>query len=141
MSRNGARPKANRQKRTHGFYRSNPEENRISELIKNLAAFEDFNSRILPALQADIKNGMTPKELREKYLSIVTGRVITDALMTDDAGKAAAIARDLADRVEGKATEKKEVTHKFADMKDEELDAILKSEIDELEDMEQRFEQ
>lgn len=137
--RNSAKPKAGRIKRTHPMYSSTPNESRLSDLLKEVSQFEEFKATILPAMQKDLKKGMGAKELRAKYAALLQARVITDALTTKDAGKAALIAKDLLDRVEGKATEKKEVVHKFQDMKDEEIDAVLKSEIEELEDMEQRF--
>jgi hypothetical protein len=138
LSRNGARPKSNRQK-THPHNSGKTHTDRMAGVIDALIQFEDFNTKILPALQADVKNKMTTKELREKYASLVQARLITDILLTDDAGKAATAGKDLLDRVDGKAAEKKEVTHKFAELKDEEIDAILKSEIEDLEDMESRF--
>ncbi len=139
--RNRARPKVNRQKSTHPMYSSSINEAKHAKLQKNLAAFEEFQGTILPDLQKDLKKGMTPAQIREKYVALLQARIITDALRTEDPAKALAVAKDLMDRVEGRATEKKEVTHKFKDMKEEELDAILKSEIEELNDMEGRFEQ
>lgn len=110
-------------------------------MIDDLAEFEEFRETTLKAIRRDISKGMGAKQLREKYAAIVQGRLITDALTTDDTAKAALIGKDIIDRVEGKATEKKEVTHRFKDMKDEELDAIIQSEEADLEDMENRFEQ
>lgn len=112
-----------------------------NDLHKQLAAFEEFKTEILPALQRDVASGMNPKQLREKYAALAQARLITDALTQEDAGKAAVAAKDILDRSEGKAKEKIEHTHKYKDMKDEELDAILKSELDDLADMENRFEQ
>jgi hypothetical protein len=61
--------------------------------------------------------------------------MISEALTTPDAAKAASIAKDLTDRSEGKPVERKEVTVKYADLPDEELDALLESEDAELKDM------
>lgn len=110
-------------------------------LHDRLAAFEDFESEILPALIKDLKAGMTPDQLRQKYDSIVQARAITTALTERDSGKAMTAVKDILDRTHGKATEKKEVTHRFKDMSDKELDAVIKSEEAELSDMEERFEQ
>jgi hypothetical protein len=112
----------------------------MANLIDDIAEFEDFQATTLKAIRKDIKKGLGAKELRDKYAAILQGRLLTDALTTSDLKVAAAIGKDVIDRVEGKPTEKKEVTHKFKDMKEEELDAILKSEIEELEDMVTRFE-
>lgn len=139
--KNGARPKSRRHYATHPHHQPGTHDNRMAKMIDDLAEFEEFRETTLKAIRMDIKKGMSAKDLRAKYAAIVQGRLLTDALTTEDVSKAAFIGKDIIDRVEGKATEKKEVTHKFAEMKDEELDAILKSEIEELEDMETRFEQ
>lgn len=141
MSQNGARPKSRRHHRTHPHTQGATHDNRMAKMIDDLAEFEDFRQTVLKAIRKDISKGLSAKELREKYAAIVQGRLLTDALTTEDVGKAAFIGKDIIDRVEGKATEKKEVTHKFSEMKDDELDAILKSEIEDLEDIEQKFEQ
>jgi hypothetical protein len=109
------------------------------EMIDQLTAFEDFQGNILPALQEDVKRGMAPAELRKKYASLVQARIITAALANPDDGKALAAATDLINRVEGKPTEKKEIKHTLESLSDTELDAVLNSEIEELEDMEERF--
>lgn len=116
-------------------------ERRQHKLHEQLAQFEDFKETILPAIRQDLKAGFTAKQLREKYSSLVQARMITDALTETDTGKAAQVGKDLIDRVEGKATEKKEVTHRFKDMSDKELDAVIKSEEEDLADLEDRFEQ
>lgn len=141
MSHNKARPKSRRHYRTHPHHQASTHDNRAAKMIDDLAEFEEFRETTLKAIRRDISKGMGAKQLREKYAAIVQGRLITDALTTDDTAKAALIGKDIIDRVEGKATEKKEVTHRFKDMKDEELDAIIQSEEADLEDMENRFEQ
>lgn len=138
---NGARPRAKRGAKTGRPYNSNKAEHEQHKLHRDLIAFDDFRSTILPALRKDLKSGMTPKQLREKYSALVQARLITDAMTTTDPKEAAQIGKDLIDRVEGKATEKKEVTHRFKDMSDKELDAILESEEADLKDMEERFDQ
>lgn len=138
--RNGARPKVNRQ-RTHDHNQGKTHDNYMAKAIDQLAEFEEFKARILPAIQKDLKAGLSAKEIREKYAAMVQARLVTDALATEDAGKAAAIGKDVLDRVEGKATEKREVTHRYADLKEDEIDAILRSEMEELEQLEKQLEQ
>lgn len=102
------------------------------KLYSDLEEFEAFREKILPAIRKDLMSGMTAAQLREKYSALVQARLITEAITTPDAAKASAAARDILDRAHGKATEKKEVTHKFADLSDQELDSILISEEEEL---------
>jgi paraquat-inducible protein B len=119
--------------------KTNKTENDTVDLIDQLTQFEDFQGNILPALQKDVKAGLSTSELRKKYASLVQARIITAALANPDDSKAMAAAADLLNRVEGKATERKEVKHTLASLSEEELDAVLKSEIEDLEDMETRF--
>lgn len=137
MSRNKVRPKP----RGRAPVSHDRATHRAVSLSDKIADYEDFEENILPALKKDLKSGMTPKQLREKYSSIIQARQITSALTEKDTAKAGAAAKDILDRAEGKATEKKEVTHRFSEMSDKELDAVLKSEEDDLKDMESRFEQ
>lgn len=82
-------------------------------------------------LEEDIRNGMKPKELREKYMTRVTARSILLAL--EGSEKSANIAiRDLSDRHEGRALEKKEITHHLEQLSDQEIEAMLLTEIDDL---------
>lgn len=136
--RNKARPKSGptrRRAKTGGIA-----ETKMTSLVQDLVEFEDFKEKILPAIKKDLMSGMSAKELREKYSAIVQARQITTAIASQDEGRASAAAKDIIDRSEGKATERKEVTHRYAELKDEELDAILQSEEEELRHMEEHFE-
>ncbi len=113
---------------------------RQHKLHQDLAEFEDYQT-ILKTIRKDIKAGMTQKELAAKYAPLAQARVISEMLTSENPTAALAAAKDLLDRVEGKATEKKEVTHRFKDMSEKELDAILKSEEEDLQNMEERFDQ
>lgn len=110
----------------------NPREEEIEKLVEDLNEFEEFRTKILPAIRKDLLAGLTPDELREKYASLVQARLIAEALTTPDAGKAGTLAKDILDRQYGKATEKKEVTVKYSDLDDESLDALLLSEEEDL---------
>jgi molecular chaperone GrpE (heat shock protein) len=112
----------------------------MHRLLHDLEQFEDYQT-ILASIRKDIKAGMKEAELARKYAPLAQARIISDMLTTDNPQAALAAAKDLLDRANGKATEKKEVTHKFSELKDEELDAILKSEVEELGDMGERFDQ
>lgn len=111
-----------------------------SRLHKDLAQFEEYQT-ILSSIRKDLKSGMTEQELARKYAPLAQARVISDMLTSDNVPAALAAAKDILDRVNGKSTEKKEVTHKFKDMSDKELEAVIKSEEEDLADMETRFEQ
>lgn len=139
--RNGARPsRKSRRDPEPTRYSSDKGEYKQNRLHKHIAEFEDYQT-ILASIRKDLKAGLTTKELQAKYAPLAQARVISEMLTNEDGSKALSAAKDLLDRVEGRATEKKEVTHRFKDMSDKELDAVLKSEEEDLKDMEQRFEQ
>lgn len=100
--------------------------------IDALAAFDRFREELLPALQQDVMNGTLPKEMRKKYLSHVQASQLMTALTDEDAAKRLAAQKDILDREEGKATEKKEISHRLGALPQKELDALLISTIDDL---------
>lgn len=139
MARNGARPRLNKGKLAEA--KAHRVQDSVAHLVQDLVDFEDFKSTVLPAIRRDITAGMTAKELREKYSALVQARLLTEALTSQDSKSAITAAKDITDRVDGRATEKKEVTHKFDKLSDEELDAVIKSEEADLDDMSKRFNQ
>jgi hypothetical protein len=110
-----------------------------SKLARDLASFEEFKESLLPMLARDVLDGMPPEEMREKYASLIQARLIQEAITSGDPAKATAAAKDVLDRAFGKATEKSEVKHTFENLKDEELDAILQSELQDLRGSEKKF--
>jgi len=126
-------PRPKRKKKTTN--RPIQEEKTIS-LIKQLEQFDWFQQTILPALRADLEAGVDASVLRDKYQSLVQAQMITTALVDPDAGKRIAASKDIIDRAEGKAKERKEVEHKLSRLDDEELNAVIKSQLDELEEAE-----
>jgi len=111
----------------------NDDESAMTRNMDKLKAFDDFQENILPALQKDLRDGMGSEELRKKYASYVQAAQLTQAL-TDP--KAAGERKDVLDRLEGKATEKKEISHRLEKLPEEELDALLLSELEDVEDAE-----
>lgn len=100
--------------------------------MDDLAEFEEFKAEVLPQLRADLRKGMSAKQLREKYMALMEARKISIALGSLEEGVAVQAIKDAQDRQEGRATEKKTITHKYEEIPDEELDAILKSEAEDL---------
>lgn len=114
---------ADRRKRS-----SNVAEKRMERTLDHLSEFDDFRAKLLPALRKDIESGMTAKEIREKYQATAQARLIM-ALLADDDSKAIRAAQDILDRTEGKAVERKAHVHKFQDLPEEQLDALLATEL------------
>lgn len=135
MSQNRARPKRGGRRHRTGHQA----ESATHKLIQDLRDFEEFQETILPALRKDVKAGLTAEQLQKKYSALAQARLISEALTNENAAVAIPAAKDLLDRTHGKATEKKIVKHQFDDMSDEELNAILESEEEDLEHLEDRI--
>ena len=113
--------------------KANGAESRMVSLLDDLEKFQAFRKELAPALKADLKSGLTAVQLYEKYQGLAAARGISIMMSERDSGKALSAIKEILDRSQGKATEKKEVTHRFDKTKTEELDAILLSKLDELE--------
>lgn len=104
-------------------------EDRMIGSIDELAEFRKFKAEFLPRLLADRKAGLTAAQIRAKYANEVELRKVQIALFEPDSTKALAACKDITDRVEGKPKEITETTHKFEQLKDEQLDALILSKL------------
>ena len=104
--------------------------------IDKLAEFDQFCEEVLPALRRDLQSGMSAKSLREKYMAKCTAREISIAIGDPDSGKALTAIKNIVDRVEGKAVETKAITHKYEQMSDSQLDALLLTKLEDSKDAE-----
>lgn len=103
-------------------------EDRMAKNLDELSAWQDFKADILPMLRKDMTTLSIP-EMREKYERLLEARKISIALSEKDSSKALAAIKDIQDRSEGKSTEKKDGSRKYDRMTDDELDAMLLSEM------------
>lgn len=101
------------------------EEDRLHELIEDVDEFMNFRQKILPALRQDLEAGLPADEIYAKYASVAAARGVMNAVLGEDAGKSQQAIRDMLDRVQGKAVERKRVEHAFENVEDEHLDALL----------------
>jgi hypothetical protein len=102
--------------------------------LDDLAAFEDFKDDLLPALQKLVKEGASAEDIYKKYESLAAARLITIVAKEVDSGKALSAIKDVLDRTQGKAKERHTHEHKYARLKDEELNSLLDTELAALED-------
>lgn len=110
--------------------KQNVAEHRIAHAIDDLAEFENFKENIIPSIRRDLKKGVSAEEIYKKYSSMAAARGITIALTDRDSGKALAAIKDILDRDQGKAKERKDVTHRMDNAKEEDIDAALLSKLD-----------
>ena len=112
-------------------------EDNMAGLLDNLTAFEDFQAEVLPKIREMLKQGKSALEIAQFAEAYAAARVATIALTDADTGRALAAAKDLQDRATGKAKERVETTHKFEKLKDQELDALLASRLQDAADDEE----
>lgn len=81
-------------------------------------------------IRKDLQAGLDTKALRTKYQALLEARKLQIALMEPDSSKSLAAIRDIQDRHEGRAVERKAVAHRFEGLADKELDALLASKLE-----------
>lgn len=101
--------------------------------LDELAVQDELFSGVLEAVRTDIRKGLKTEDLLAKYAQLAAARVVTIAATDADSGKALSAAKDILDRVHGKAKETRDVTHRLDKVKEEQIDALLLSELDVLE--------
>jgi hypothetical protein len=101
----------------------NRSEEEMVELLDDVSIFREMRSTLLPALRSLIEAGAPSEEIYKLVESITAARLASEAAFAPDFNLGAA--RELMDRLHGKATEKKDVTHRLEKLKDTDLDALL----------------
>jgi len=97
----------------------------LVDQLDELALFQEFQQDMLPKLRDLVKKGAKSDEILELGRALAAGRLITIAATEEDSGRALAAIKEVLDRKDGKVTERKEITHTMAKLKDEDLDALV----------------
>lgn len=125
-------------KKIRKFKKSPPKSDTLTEVeqnVENLQAYDRFQTEVSPELRKMLAAGASSKDIMKKFSSFAAARLMTIAMASGDEKSAIIAARDILDRVEGRATETKRLEHSLAAADDRDLDALLKSEMAELENM------
>lgn len=99
--------------------------------IDRLAAFDDLKEHIDAELLQDLRKGYNATQLREKHQAKIAAREITIALKGAPE-KALTAIKNITDRIEGKPKEQKEIHHRLEKLNDDQLNAMLLTELEEL---------
>jgi len=105
----------------------NFEERDRNRVIDELEQFEKFKAEILPVLRKEISKGTPAEEIYKKFEAHLAARAVTIAMTETDTSRAMAAIREALDRSKGKAVERKEITRKYENLSDAELEALAKS--------------
>jgi hypothetical protein len=109
--------------------RPNTHEHKMAVALDELAEFERFLEEILPTLRRAVKERWDPEKIYRACETEMAARQVQIAMMDKDPARALAAIKDALDRTRGKATEKVEITNKLEKLSDEELDALLQTEL------------
>ncbi len=93
--------------------------------LDELAIYDEMTVGVLGAIKRDLAKGLSSEDIMAKYASVAAARIVTIASTEADSGKALAAAKDILDRVKGKAVERKQIHHKLENVTEKELDAII----------------
>lgn len=107
-------------------------ENKMINLIDQLAEYESFTKNIPKELREAILKGTSAKALYKKYENFAAVRVIQILMTEKDSAKALAAVKELLDRTHGKATEHKDIRHSLEQLEDKEIDALLLGEMEDV---------
>ena len=109
-------------------------EDHMVDVLDELTFFQEFKAELLPDLRKLITGGAPTKEILERARALATARLASLAALETDSRTALVAIKELMDRLDGKATERKEIKHSMEQLKDEELDALVLTAMNEAED-------
>lgn len=107
------------------------EESRVRSL-DDLTLHDDLMMGVLGGVKKDLASGLTSEEILTKYAALASARIVSIAATDADSGKALAAAKDVLDRTQGRAVERKQIDHRLSKLDEKQIDAILLSEFDKL---------
>lgn len=105
----------------------------MARALDDLAQYDTFAVGLLPQLKELLAKGASAEDIYAKFAPMAAARAVMVAMMDVDSGKALAAAKDMLDRDGGKAKERSEVTHKYSQLPDNQLDSLILSELGGLE--------
>lgn len=112
----------------------NEQEQGIVDSLDDLALFQDLRAELLPELRKLIEGRAPTGEILQSARAAAVARLASLAVMDEDSKVALAAIKELLDRTEGKVSEKREIVHAMAKLKDEELDALVLTTLNEASD-------
>lgn len=110
----------------------NTEESKRVQFLDQLAEYQSFIRDLPKELRNALLDGKPADAIYKKYENVAAVRAVQIMMTEPDSGKALAAVKDVLDRTQGKAIERKLVKHHLEELPDKELDAIIMSELNEV---------
>ncbi len=102
----------------------------VARSLDELSEFETFKADIMPKLRSFIKEGKSASEIYAWAQSYLAAKTVTLALASRDEKTALGAIKEALDRGVGKAADKVEITQRYEQLSDQELESLLQSERD-----------
>lgn len=122
-------------KRNKNHTKARERENSMIASLEKYEEFKELEQTLLRRVRTDIRAGLTAGEICQKYEHLAAARLVSLLAQTNDPKELLPVIREIQDRASGKTVEKKEITHKLASLTDEELKALVASELTENSDV------
>lgn len=123
---------SNKQRRTNVLAAAtNAAQNRAARALDTLSEFEEFREMFLPPIRKALLGGASAEAILAQFKPLVAARLVQLGIAGSESAALGAI-KELMDRVDGKAVQKQELTHRLAKLPEEELNAVIESKLERL---------
>ncbi len=112
----------------------NKTEDSAIDLFDQLIEFQEFQ-KMLPKLKKVLKTGGSSDEILKMMAPLAAARLANIAATDLDSSRALSAIKQLLDRVDGTPVQRTENTHKLEKLDDRQLDSLLESELQGLQQM------
>lgn len=120
-------------RKTNRYNSGQGNQRQLADTLDQLAEFESFKE-LLPKIRQFVKDGKTAAEMYTYCQSYVAAKGISIALTSKDEKTALSAIKEILDRGVGKAADKVEITQRYEQLSDDELEALYRSQEQELEE-------
>jgi phosphotransferase system HPr-like phosphotransfer protein len=121
-------------RKTNRYNGGKANESRVVDALDDLAEYERFKAEILPKLRKMMRDGKSAEEIYNFSQGLLAARAVTIAASSPDEKTALQAIKEVLDRGVGKAADRLEVTQRYEKLSTEELEALLKSQEEDLQD-------
>lgn len=107
----------------------NSVEHAMARSLDQLAEFDSFTEDVMPLLRKMLKEGWTKDQIEAhpRIQALLVARQVTIGLTDPDAKSALASIKDLRDRKDGRAVERREIKTRIEEADDDAIEARLKT--------------
>lgn len=117
--------------RKQGRKRGEKQENWLCSIVDDYSEFERYKGA-MKQLMGLVQKGASPEEIYEKFGPALAARMIMLGLTEKNPAMLKGVIQEVHNRAYGKPKEKQEVTHKYENLSEEELNQQIEQELAEV---------